>query len=474
MSRRLKTTPELFSPHDMVSSGLCIGCGMCVAQARENGASMAWDDYGQLQPAGSPGWLRRRSAEFSRLCPFSPMAPDEDELARMLFPSAPHADEFIGRYAAAYVGYVREGDFRRNGSSGGLVSWTAAELLRTGLVDGIVHVVASDADEFGMGHFRYGVSYSEAAARRGAKSRYYPVELSAAVKTISEHPGRYAVVGIPCFIKALHLLCAQDERLRARVAFTLGLFCGHMKSARFVESLAWQMGRRPEDVRRVEYRKKDPGQPANWYVAELTFGDESTMRVNWWDLVDGDWGAGYFQAGACNFCDDIVGETADISFGDAWLEPYASDGRGTNVVVVRSAALRHLLEHAIEDGRLHLETVDNDFVKRTQAAGIRQRREGLAYRLALRRRGIRPGKRVAADASSLHIRRKVIYLMRGLISRWSHRVFWLARALDRPAIYLSWARGSLAFYHALAYSRGRLGRFLARLRGQEGDTGKDA
>ena len=29
--------------------------------------------------------------------------------------------------------------------------------------------------------------------------------------------------------------------LRERIVFTLGLFCGHMKSARFVESLAWQM-----------------------------------------------------------------------------------------------------------------------------------------------------------------------------------------------------------------------------------------
>ena len=32
-----------------------------------------------------------------------------------------------------------------------------------------------------------------------------------------------------------------------------------------------------------------------------------------------DWGMGIFKLGACDYCDDIVGETADISFGDAWL-----------------------------------------------------------------------------------------------------------------------------------------------------------
>ena len=33
--------------------------------------------------------------------------------------------------------------------------------------------------------------------------------------------------------------------------------------------------------------------------------------------------------------DDVVTETADISFGDAWVEPYSSGGRGTNVIIVR-------------------------------------------------------------------------------------------------------------------------------------------
>ena len=42
---------------------------------------MRWDKFGQLKPRGSPEWYRRRSAEFARICPFSPYARDEDAIA---------------------------------------------------------------------------------------------------------------------------------------------------------------------------------------------------------------------------------------------------------------------------------------------------------------------------------------------------------------------------------------------------------
>jgi coenzyme F420-reducing hydrogenase beta subunit len=273
-------------------------------------------------------------------------------------------------------------------------------------------------------------------------------------------PGRYAVIGIPCFIKAIRLLCMEDAVLRERVAFTLGLFCGHMKSARMVESFAWQMGVDPAEVVTIDFRLKDARRPANWYRAELTLGDGRRAAEDWWQLADGDWGAGFFQSSACDFCDDVVAETADIAFGDAWVEPYSSDGRGTNVVIVRSPQIDEMIKTGVEAGRLSLEEVDSDFVVRTQAAGFRQRREGLAYRLSWRRRGLDPRKRVTPRSGGITLRRKLIYRMRALNSAWSHRIFWLARALRLPAVYVLWARAALSAYQALAYSRGPLGRLV--------------
>lgn len=472
MSRDRPTDPEL-APREVVRAGLCVGCGSCAAQPGTAGRRMDWDRDGQLQPAGPRHALARPDARLARICPSSPWAADEDRLARELYPQAAHADPLVGRYDGAFVGAVAEGRFREQGSSGGMVSWVAAELLRRGLVDAVAHVVPT-ADPAADGRFfRYRLSRTPAQLAAGAKSRYYPVELSTVLEDIRATPGRYAVVGIPCFIKAVQLLRRDDALMRERIRFTLGLFCGHMKSARLLESFAWQLGVELADVAGVEYRLKDPGRPASWYTAQLRLRDGRTVQRDWFHLAEGDWGSGFFQNRACNACDDVVAETADIAFGDAWVEPYSQDGRGTNVVLVRSPALHALLDEAMAQGRLALAPVDAGFVQRTQAAGLRHRREGLAYRLSwprqglaariFPRRGLQPRKRVAADAGALPRPRRALYRIRAHVSRWSPRVFAVARALGWQSLYLAWARGIVALYQGVAYSRGRLGEALARI-----------
>ncbi|MEJ1164851.1 Coenzyme F420 hydrogenase/dehydrogenase, beta subunit C-terminal domain [Variovorax sp. CCNWLW186] len=466
--RRLQPTPA-----SIVRSGLCIGCGSCVAQSRSaepaplatgsEAPLMRLDGYGELKPQGPAEWLRMGPTAFSRTCPFSPSARNETELATDLFPGAVHDDPLVGRFDGAYVGHADEADFRAQGSSGGMVSWTAAELLRAGLVDAVAHVLPSGGDRF----FRYGLSRTPEEIGTGAKSRYYPVEMSEVLETIRAVPGRYAVVGVPCFIKAVQLLRREDPLMRERIAFTLGLFCGHMKSARLVESFAYQMGVNVADIRSVEYRLKNERRPANWYTAQFVLRDGRSVQRDWFHLAEGDWGSGFFQNEACNFCDDVVSETADISFGDAWVEPYASDGRGTNVVIVRSPVLHELVANAMAAARLKLTPVDAAFLAQTQAAGFRQRREGLAYRLSWRRRAwrrgvLQPVKRVP-PGRALPWRRKLIYRMRAAITRWSRQLFAATRRAGGRSLYVHWARGALSLYHALAYSRGRIGSWVARL-----------
>ncbi len=445
------------SPLKIVQSGLCSGCGVCAAQSEE--AWMALDVYGQLRPAGDAAWLRIGPEAFDRLCPFSPQAANEDDIANALYPEAPRHPT-IGRFLSAHVGHVEAEGFRERGSSGGMVSWVLEELMRQNLIDGAAHVVpvAGPTTKF----FQYRVSRTPEEVRQGAKSRYFPVETSEILREIRAVPGRYAVVGVPCFIKAINLLRREDPVMRERIAYTLGLFCGHMKSARFVESFAMQMGVPIAEVQAVEFRLKDASRPANVYTAQLTLKDGTVHKRDWWNLVDGDWGSGFFQYEACNYCDDVIAETSDVSFGDAWVEPYSSDGRGTNVVVIRRPEIEEMVQSAIIDGRLNLKPVDEAFIVETQAAGFRQRREGLAYRLTWPKRGLRPVKRVR-PAKPDDRRRRLIYRSRAFISRWSHRAFWLSRKTGSPKSFLRWGRAAVAFYHGFAYSRGKLGAFFDRM-----------
>jgi coenzyme F420-reducing hydrogenase beta subunit len=450
---------ERLTAEGMRRSGLCVGCGACAG----DGVTVELNRHGELVPRSHAGVAAAR--DVANICPFSPEAANEDDISVRRFANPVSSHPLIGRFDAAYVGHAAENGYRDDGSSGGLVSWVGAELLREGLVDGVAHVAALQSPPPDGRLFAYRISRSVEDLRAGAKSRYHPVELSGVIAEMREKPGRYAVVGIPCFIKAIHLLRRQDPLLRARIAFTLGLFCGHMKSARLGESFAWQLGVAPGRMTGIDYRLKNPDRPANWYRARIAHLDGPPREQDWWHLVDGDWGAGFFQNSACDFCDDVVAETADISFGDAWVEPYASDGRGVNVVIVRSVLIRSMLERAISEGRVMLAEVDADFVVRTQAAGLRHRREGLAYRLALRlkhRRLIQPRKRVEPDRA-LPLRRRLVYRARRHIAVWSRRVYLVARQLRALWIYLLWARAAGTVYGALTYGRGPLGAAMDRL-----------
>ncbi|GGB79404.1 Coenzyme F420 hydrogenase/dehydrogenase, beta subunit C-terminal domain [Dyadobacter sediminis] len=453
---------QLLSPKDIVSSGLCIGCGSCAAQETSEKVKMQFDGLGQLKPNGPEAWYQRRSENFTRTCPFSYGAANENEIAAERYADTAQKNAELGRFQNAYVGHVAENNFRTLGSSGGMVSWVAAELMRKGLIDGVAHVVAENDPQTNNRYFHYTISRSETEILAGAKSRYYPIELSGVLDLIRNTPGRYAVVGIPCFIKAVHLLRREDPLFRERIPFTLGLFCGHMKSARFVESFAWQMDVPSAEIERVDYRYKHPDRPANLYNAMLTLRDGRVVNKDWWHLADGDWGAGFFMNHACNFCDDVVAETADISFGDAWVEPYSSDGRGTNVAVVRSLLIEELIQKAIAEKRLHLESVSGEFVAQTQAAGFRQRREGLAYRLTWASGRSKTKKRVAPDSQSPTPQRKLIYRTRYYISLWSNRIFSYARKVKKPSVYLNWARTVAAVYHGLAYHQGKFSEIKKR------------
>jgi hypothetical protein len=136
-----------------------------------------------------------------------------------------------------------------------------------------------------------------------------------------------------------------------------------------------------------------------------------------------------------------------------------------NVIVARSPQMDEMLRTAMAQGRLDLTEVDAEFVHQTQAAGFRQRREGLSWRLSRRRgrAGVQPKKRAPARAPPLPPRRRAVYALRAQITAWSHRMFLLARVLRAPGLYLAWARVALATYQGVVYSRGGIGVLVDRL-----------
>lgn len=365
----------------VVANGYCVGCGAC-AVPEKSPFKIVMDGYGQYQASLKDGNLLATARnDYEKICPFGTGAPNEDEIAKQHFAETCDHNKQVGYYNGVFAGHVTEGDFRNQGSSGGMGTWVLNELLAKGLVDYVVHVKSETVDQdLHNIPFKYQVSETLGETQQGGKSRYYPIELSDVLKTVRSQPGRYVIVGLPCFIKSIRLLQAQDSIFSERIQYCIGLVCGHLKSAHYAQSLAWQMGIVPQELKGIDFRSKDPSQPANRYSTYVKgTSDEKVVPTN--QLFGADWGAGAFKYKACDFCDDVFAETADVVLGDAWLPEYVQDSYGTNVVITRNQDIRELIVNARTEGRLEMHDLDVEKAVQSQDAGLRHRKVAIGYRI---------------------------------------------------------------------------------------------
>jgi coenzyme F420 hydrogenase subunit beta len=409
----------------VIAGGYCIGCGAC-SFADPARFAMRFGDDGAWRAARLPN-AAPDEGMADRLCPFTGNGPDETGIAAGLWPHLPAQAE-IGRYLSTIVGHVTDEALRLSGGSGGLITWLSGELLRRGDVDAVVHVQPAPTEAGVL--FHYAISRSEAEIRRGSKSRYYPVTLAEMFRDVATSSERVAFVAIPCFAKAIRLLIAAGQLDRDRVPFVIGLVCGHMKSSYFADYLAWQRDAAPGSLTGFDFRHKLMDRPASSYGFRMI--TQTRNEVHPMASVRGhDWGEGLFKLPACEFCDDVMAECADVAIGDAWLPDFVADPKGTNIAVIRDARIASIIEEGRHRNALWLTDISPETVAQSQASGLRHRREGLAHRRA--RAGETgtwtPPKRVAAAMAPTKQRRQ-IYDLRLAITLKSNQAFARARAAN--------------------------------------------
>jgi coenzyme F420 hydrogenase subunit beta len=369
----------------VVQGGFCIGCGLCVVDQpgllrMEMSSEGLWQAAPARPSAPVDEPLDRR---LMSVCPFGDAGLDEDGLSAVLFPGLSH-DEALGRSLLTAVGWVQDDAARLESSSGGLTTWLLERLLDTGAVDTVLHVAEAPASADGP---RYSMvessSLEELRLRR--KTRYYPVHYAQVADALRGARGRLAVVGVPCFIKGIRRLVQAQPDLAEHVTFTVALICGHMKTTQWHDYLIANLKGAPEATQTFDFRHKLPEERANKYGVrwESVSGDVRTAPVAQVPLSS--WNYGLFKPKACDFCDDVMGETADVTFGDAWLPGYVEDYRGANVVVVRDPHLATLLKAGSAEGHITLEPISNLQAAASQTSSFRHRRRGLAARLTAAR-----------------------------------------------------------------------------------------
>ncbi|MTD38459.1 coenzyme F420 hydrogenase [Erwinia sp. CPCC 100877] len=413
------TTSKLMD--DVVVNDYCVGCGLC-AFATNGKLKMILDDSGKYKPIlENEKDAERIDRAALPICPFANQAYNEDEIGHIHFAGSKHA-QGIGYYKELWAGYVQNEEKRKVGGSGGLGTWLLSKLLKEKLVDKVIHVRESKNTHK---LFEYCISETEEELEKGGKSKYYPVELSSILDYVATNDYRYALVGIPCFIKAVRNLALQNENIGKRIRYFVGLVCGHMKSTFFAESLGMEMGIQPQNLTAIDFRKKMTSTKASNYGIEvkgMVNGQELQKEKLTKECYTTNWGYGFFKLKSCEFCDDVLAETADITIGDAWLPRYVKDSQGTNIIIVRNEIFSELFKKYQQE--LYLDPLDEEDVIESQISGIRHRTEGLAYRLyqAEMKNEWHPKKRIQPEQLADKKREK-IYEYRYLLSQESFSHF---------------------------------------------------
>jgi coenzyme F420-reducing hydrogenase beta subunit len=363
----------------VVNNDLCIGCGLCTYKCPSKALEMQWNEYGFLVPVLS-GNCSSDGACLT-VCPFDPYpekeVKTENELADIFINDTDLSHAQIGKYKGIYAGYAEE--FRLTSSSGGIATFVFTDLLERGIVNHIFSVKESSTSGV---HYEYAISQNKQELLAASKTRYYPVTLSTVFSKIDELEGKVAIVGVACFIKAIRLAQHTDPLLKEKIPFLVGIICGGVKSKFFTEYLSDKAGVPKELCSNPEFRIKD----LNSTAGDYSFGcfsnkdnQEKTIKMR---TVSDMWGTGLFKANACDFCDDVTTELADISLGDAWLEPFEKDGKGTNVVVTRSITAEKIIQEGIESQKLYLEKLALDRFISSQQGSFNHRHTGLPYRIS--------------------------------------------------------------------------------------------
>lgn len=379
-----------------VAAGLCSGCGVCAAVCPRGALSTQWDEYGQRRPVRSDGC--NGCMACLQVCQ-GKAGETRAKITEERCGDVPgmRLDPIAGYVLSTWSGYSCLPGQRAGGASGGIATWILHEALVRGTIGAAIVVVPGHKEEF-----EYDIVTTPSELARSQKSKYYPVELSHVLSRVIKGPDlRYGLVALPCMATKIARATMLRPELR-RIVLTIGLVCGQLPSRFYMEYLLSIAGVKG-CPRSIDFRNKIGTQRAGNYCFTASDENGPGLPVPFVPRAERVWCHGHFVQSACNWCDDVFAEAADVVCMDAWLPEFESDARGHSLLVVRSRSVDGLLAEGIAAGACCARPLSIDRIIESQAGVVHKKRTLLSARLEmLVRRGMRiPCSGVAPSSKNL-------------------------------------------------------------------------
>jgi coenzyme F420 hydrogenase subunit beta len=357
----------------VVRNGLCTGCGTCDAVCPTSAIQMVMDSSKGV-------YIPKIDHEKCIACGIcyqvcSRHSVDFKQLNKKIF-SGEEKNILIGNYLSSYVGWAMDRKIRYNSSSGGVVTALLIHALEDGIIDGALVIRMKKDDPLKPEPF---IARTREELIGASGSKYSPVPTNLLLKYILKIGGneKFAVVGLPCHIRALKSAERINRRLQEKIVLRIGLFCSHTPNFLATEIFLQRLGIRKEDVAELKYRGE--GWPGFMKISLKTGKTYKVAEPLYWRFL----GLDFFIPRSCLLCDDALNELADISVGDAWLPEFSSDKLGTSIIIVRDLVGKNIVENADKSDKIKITEISYKKVIQSQLATIYFKKINLRARAKL-------------------------------------------------------------------------------------------
>lgn len=328
---------------EIVTGGLCIGCGLCRSIAGSDHIQMVTTPEGRERPLEIKALPSPTLSAINAVCPGTRIVGAEASL----LPAAAEIDPVWGPFVPSTLAITHAGDpeVRHRAAAGGVLTALGQHLLHSGEVELVLHIkVAPDAPLRSIAT----LSETPEAVLAAAGSRYGPAAVLADLDAALARGRPLAVIAKPCDIGAVRRFCAQNDRARDLVRYCLALVCGGASDLGKSRDLLAGFGVAEPDLSLFRYRGY--GNPG---PTRIETKDGRDFQVTYQDMWADE--SGWRIQPRCKICPDAIGEAADIVVADNWPggAPTGEDA-GFNAVFARTAAGATLFERALADGALTL------------------------------------------------------------------------------------------------------------------------
>ncbi len=308
------------SVHEVVTSGLCIGCGLCEALAPKRW-QMRYTDEGRLRPALiGPSLGDESDAGILKACPGRIARPNDEP--------TPHLDSIWGGYQCMTQAWAGAENIRFRAATGGVLTALGVHLLNSGQASFILHCAADP-----IRPMRTFWCLSETAQQvvERAGSRYGPSDTLAGLERALARNEPFAIIAKPCDAGAVRERAKEDPRLARNLVALLVMVCGGASDLGKSEAALAEFGYAEEDLRLFRYRSN--GNPGPTRVETK---DGRARELSYQDMWADE--SGWRIQTRCKVCPDPLGEAADLAAADIWPGgvPEGND-EGFNGVICRTA-----------------------------------------------------------------------------------------------------------------------------------------